>query len=70
MEKIIVENRTDLSWQYVLSYISTVIAEGKISKTSKGPQYCFVTTFQLKNRVVHVVADKNKLSDRFVVYEG
>ena len=64
MEKIIIENRSDLSLADAVSRVNHVITEGKISKTSKGKQYCFVTTWPDK---IVVLASKNDKSDRFVI---
>lgn len=43
--KIIIHNYTDLSDSSVLSYISIIIEAGKVSKTSQGEQYSFITRF-------------------------
>jgi len=64
MEKLIIENRTDLGLLEILGYVGDVINIGKISKTSKGEQYCFITTY--KGGIV-VYADKNKKSDRLII---
>jgi len=48
----------------ILEYAIAVVKRGKISKTSKGKQYCFVTVF---NDKIAVCADKNKMSDRLVI---
>jgi hypothetical protein len=66
MEKIIIENRTDMHISQAIALVLEVIKLGKISKTAKGKQYCFATRFT--NDLI-VVADKNKKSDRFVVYK-
>ena len=66
MEKIIIENRTDLPWTEILPYIEFVIKEGRISKTGKGEQYCFLTTW---THGIGIACSKNKCSDRFVVFE-
>ena len=43
--KIIIKNETSLSDAAILSHVIDVIEEGRVSKTSKGKQYCFVTAF-------------------------
>jgi hypothetical protein len=43
--KIIIKNDTKLSAYDVLRRLEIVIRGGLISKTSRGKQYCFVTTF-------------------------
>lgn len=45
-DKIIIHNYSDLSDYDVMLYIASVIGKGKISQTSQGEQYCFVTTFK------------------------
>ena len=63
-EKLIIENRTELPMKEVLNYVKVVVTQGKISETSKGKQYCFVTCF---SDGITVYADKNKKSDRLIV---
>ena len=65
-EKIIIENRLDDNMCIAMQYVYFVIANGKISKTGKGEQYCFVSVFA---NDVHVIAFKNDKSDRFVVHK-
>lgn len=43
--KLIIHNYSDFNDYSVMNYISTVISRGKISETSKGKQYCFVSQF-------------------------
>lgn len=43
--KLIIRNYTDLNDIDVMSYVLTVMYNGKISETSKGQQYCFHTSF-------------------------
>lgn len=64
MEKLIIENRTDLPMDKAIEFIQAVISAGKHSKTSKGHQYCFVTVFPGN---IAVYADKNKNSDKLIV---
>jgi hypothetical protein len=64
MQKIIIE--TDLDVDLATRYVLKVIEKGKISKTSKGDQYCFSTIW---DSGVIVESFKNKNSDRFIVYE-
>jgi predicted DNA-binding WGR domain protein len=61
MEKIIIENRTEVSMITILSYIEQIVQMGRISHND---QYCGVTTW--KNGIA-IFADKNKCSDRFLV---
>ena len=65
MEKLIIENHTDLKMNEALRYAKMVIKQGRISETSKGKQYCFCTWFQESDIVVY--ADMNKKSDRLII---
>ena len=62
MEKLIIE--TNIPIAEALEYVKLVIAQGKISKTSKGRQYCFASFFGAD---ITVYADKNKHSDKLTV---
>ena len=44
--KLIIHNNTNMSDADVMLYVYNVIAQGKISETKQGKQYCFVTTFK------------------------
>lgn len=47
MSKFIIYNNDDSIGDYeAVSFIRAVISEGKVSKTSKGKQYCFATRFK------------------------
>lgn len=63
IEKLIIENRTDLSMYDVLSYIAKVISEGRIS--DDGKQYCYHTSFL---GGIGISSFRNKKSDRLVVW--
>lgn len=65
MNKLIVENRTDMPMLDALVYVRYVMGEGRVSETGKGKQYCFCTVF--KDGIV-VSTDLNKKSDKFIVY--
>jgi hypothetical protein len=64
VSKIIIENNTGMSIQEAMGYVAKVIDGGLVSKTSKGEQYCFATTWE---DGVSVYASKNKHSDKFIV---
>jgi len=64
MEKLIIENRTGLPILEVIEYVLEVIDKGKISETSKGEQYCFMSMY--KDGII-VYAEKNKKSDRLII---
>lgn len=65
--KLIIHNETELDDLTVLKYIERVVEKGKVSETSKGKQYCFVTTFI---NGYTVVTSKNKQNTHtFWIYE-
>lgn len=61
--KIIIHNYTDFYDFEIMTYISAVISRGKISETSKGKQYCFVSQFPGK---VFVSSGRN--NDTYTFY--
>ena len=63
-DKIIIHNYSDLSDYEVMLYVASVIDQGKVSKTSKGEQYCFVTTY--KSGIVISSGRKNNTYTFFV----
>jgi len=63
MDKIIVENKTDLTLDRALEYVIAVIKGGRIS--DNGNCYCYHTEW---DNDIHVSAMKNKNSDRFRVH--
>lgn len=67
MKKLIIENKTDLSLNNIFTFVHSIISSGRIS--NNGTQYCYLTAFELHNRVFRVVTDLNKKSDKFTIYE-
>jgi len=67
MNKLIIDNRTDLSDLVAIEFVKSVIALGRIS--NDGKQYCYGTTFTLVGKQYRVFTDLNKKSDRFVITE-
>jgi len=69
-EKLIIENRTQLTMREILPCVESVIQDGRISGTGHRRQYCYHTVFTLSNSTKDLVvsAHLNKRSDRFVVY--
>ena len=65
--KLIIRNYTELSDIEVLSYVISVVKEGRVSKTSKGPQYCFYTTF--KDNIEVSVVKSGKDTETFYVFK-
>jgi hypothetical protein len=66
MKKVIIENRTKRSMVEAVEYVTQVMNRGKISETSKGPQYCFCTVWP---DGLTIYADRNKKSYKFIVTE-
>jgi hypothetical protein len=67
VSKIIIENRTDLSDDFILEKIIYVIRLGRISNNDK--QYCYLSTFNYNNDEYCIATDLNKKSDKFTVYK-
>jgi hypothetical protein len=67
MNKLIIENRTDLSDFDSLMMIGSVIQEGRISNGDK--QYCYFSTSKFNNKRYGISTNLNKNSDRFVITE-
>ena len=64
--KIIIHNynKSELSDAQALMRVYKVIAEGLVSETTKGKQYCFVTRFNDNNTVI---CDKTKTGYSFKI---
>ena len=65
MNKLIIENRTDISMAEVLTYINAVLRGGRCSNNDT--QYCYHTRFDDSVAVTSVL---NKKSDRLIVTQG
>jgi len=69
MNRIIINNKTDLSDSDIIAYVGYVIDQGKISK--KDQQYCYCTTWPItrngKQGRLIVYADKREKSDSFTI---
>lgn len=65
-DKLIIHNYTNLEDLDIIDLVHDVISLGKISKTSKGEQYCFLTV----NKIFNVVIDctKNNNTYTFKIY--
>ncbi len=48
MNKLIIENKSDLPWLDVLAYVAGVINMGRIS--NDGKQYCYASSFKLEGQ--------------------
>ena len=67
-DKIIIHNHTDLSDYEIILYVGAVIDQGKISKTSEGEQYSFITKF--KNGIVVSSGRKNNTYTFYIEKEN
>jgi len=65
MEKLIVENRSNLDLKDAIILIKSVLDEGKIS--NEGKQHCYLTTFTFKGDKFSVHSILNKKSERLVI---
>jgi len=65
MNKLIIDNRTDLDDSMALALVVSVMMEGRVS--NNGTQYCFLTIFKYAGKEYQVASFKNKKSDRFVI---
>ena len=65
MNKLIIDNRTELTDIDAVTLVSMVIKEGRISNNDK--QYCYGTRITIKNKKYMMRTDLNKKSDSFVI---
>lgn len=65
MNKLIIDNRTELTDLEAVNLISKVIKQGRIS--NDGKQYCYGTGITIDDKSYMVWTDLNKKSDRFVI---
>ena len=65
MEKLILENRTDLPMEVFLELATLVVKEGRISDM----QYCYLTDFAIRNEQYHIVSEINKKPDKLILYK-
>jgi len=64
-ERIIIENRSSIPLFNAITYVESVIGQGRVS--DGGKSYCHVTTFESD---IVVYAMRNKASDRFIVWDS
>lgn len=67
MNKLIIDNRTELSDLEAVTLVGEVIKAGRISKY--GASYCFATRLVLDRKAYMVWTDLNKKSDKFTITE-
>ena len=65
MNKLIIDNRTELTDLEAVTLVSKVIGQGRIS--NDGKQYCYATIAKIGGVEYAVYTDLNKMSDRFVI---
>ena len=65
MNKLIIDNRTELTDLEAVTLISKVINQGRIS--NDGKQYCYGTVITIEDKEYMIWTDLNKKSDRFVI---
>jgi hypothetical protein len=65
-DKIIIDNRTDYDMTEVLSCVSSIVSQGRISGMSDDC-YCYCTVWDKGDEELVIFSSKNKKSDRFVV---
>jgi len=65
MNKLIIDNRTELSDINVVTLVGKVINQGRISNDNK--QYCYGTGITIEDKEYMIWTDLNKKSDRFVI---
>ena len=66
MNKLIIDNRTELTDGQALVLVSKVIEAGRISNDKK--QYCYLTVMAYENKSYGISTDLNKKSDRFIIF--
>ena len=60
MRKIIIKHDESIIPEKAMRLVNSVINGGRISKTAKGKQYCFATSFGSERRDFWVYADLTK----------
>ena len=65
MNKLIIDNRTELTDFEAITLVGRVIKQGRIS--NDGKQYCYGTGIAIEDKEYMIWTDLNKKSDRFVI---
>jgi hypothetical protein len=65
MNKLIIDNRTELTDLQAVHLVAEVIKQGRIS--NYGKQYCYGTEITIEDNKYMIWTDLNKKSDRFVI---
>lgn len=66
MDKLIIQNESDLRMEDVLAVLIRIVAVGRVSNNNT--QYTYLTAFTVNGKHYHAVSDLNKKSDRFTIY--
>jgi hypothetical protein len=67
MEKLIINNKSELPMEQVLEIAQAIVRQGRMS--NNGKQYCYLTSFVIDNVEYHATSDLNKCSDTLTIYE-
>lgn len=65
MNKLIIDNRSDLNDYEALEVVQRVIKEGRISNNNR--QYCYFMVVMFYNKQYQIASFLNEKSDRFVI---
>lgn len=65
MNKLIIDNRTELTDLEAINLVSRVVKLGRISNYNK--QYCYGIVITIENKEYIIWTHLNKKSDRFVI---
>lgn len=65
MNKLIINNQSDLDDLNALKLIELVVSEGRIS--NNGKQYCYAIVAKAEGVEYAVYTDLNKMSDKFTI---
>jgi hypothetical protein len=68
MEKLILENRSDLPMSKFLELVQEIIEEGRISNNNK--QYCYLSVYKINGKEYHIASELNKKSDKLILYNN
>lgn len=67
MNKLILENRSDLDMFEFMQLAMSVVAEGRVS--NDGKQYGYLTVFFMRESKYHIVSELNEKSDKLILYK-
>jgi hypothetical protein len=67
MNRIIINNKTDLTDLDAINIVQSVIRAGRIS--NYGKQYCYLSTWDDNGKEYQITTDLRKKSDSFTIIE-